>query len=223
MKRISLLLAAIVFIGLSGKMSAQDDKTKNTVTSVVGSTEATSNDLKKLKTDSTSNWKLSGAVGINSALTTLYNWAAGGNNSALFVGSGNLRLIYQKDKFAWETFFDTELGYTYIDKATYAWRKSNDKINLSSKAGYDIGNNFYATLLGAFRSQYSAFVHRYFGGYRLETEPHLLRIPFACRRSYYDGSRRSFESQIRCRYQQKCQDGVWCHAQRCGKLQMERP
>lgn len=55
MKRISLLLAAIVFIGLSGKMSAQDDKTKNTVTSVVGSTEATSNDLKKLKTDSTSN------------------------------------------------------------------------------------------------------------------------------------------------------------------------
>lgn len=155
MKRISLLLAAIVFIGLSGKMSAQDDKTKNTVTSVVGSTEATSNDLKKLKTDSTSNWKLSGAVGVNSALTTLYNWAAGGNNSALFVGSGNLRLIYQKDKFAWETFFDTELGYTYIDKATYAWRKSNDKINLSSKAGYDIGNNFYATLLGAFRSQYS--------------------------------------------------------------------
>ena len=73
MKRISLLLAAIVFIGLSGKMSAQDDKTKNTVTSVVGSTEATSNDLKKLKTDSTSNWKLSGAVGVNSALTTLYN------------------------------------------------------------------------------------------------------------------------------------------------------
>jgi len=115
MKRISLLLAAIVFIGLSGKMSAQDDKTKNTVTSVVGSTEATSNDLKKLKTDSTSNWKLSGAVGVNSALTTLYNWAAGGNNSALFVGSGNLRLIYQKDKFAWETFFCDELRYSDIE------------------------------------------------------------------------------------------------------------
>lgn len=155
MKRFNVLIITLVFIGFSGNMFAQED-TKNTVTSVVGSSASTSSDLQKLKTDSASNWKFTGSVGLNSAATTLTNWAAGGNNSLLFVGMGNLRLIYRKDKFAWETGFDTELGYTYIDKAMFAWRKSNDKINLSSKAGYDIGNNFYATVLGAFRSQYAA-------------------------------------------------------------------
>ena len=155
MNKISVLVLMVVLMGFSGKALAQNDKTRTTVTDVVGSSSKTSSDLKKLQTDSLSNWKLSGAVGLNSAFTMLHNWAAGGNNSALFVGAGNIRLIYQKDKFAWETFFDTELGYTYIDKATYAWRKSNDKINFTTKAGYDIGNNFYATLLGSFRSQYA--------------------------------------------------------------------
>lgn len=156
MKRLSILIITLVFIGFSGNAFAQENDTKKTVSSVVGTTSDTSKDLKKLKTDSTSNWKFTGSAGLNSAFTTLTNWAAGGNNSSLFVGTGNLRLIYQKDKFAWETAFETELGYTYIDKATFAWRKSNDKINFASKAGYDIGYNFYITLLGAFRSQYVA-------------------------------------------------------------------
>ncbi|MDO4725619.1 MAG: DUF3078 domain-containing protein [Porphyromonadaceae bacterium] len=154
MKKISLFALAIVFLGFSSNVAAQEDQTRSTVTNVVGNSTSTSSDLKKLKTDSL-NWKFSGGVGLNSAFTMLSNWAAGGNNSALFLGNANLRLVYQKDKFAWETFFETELGYTYIDKATYAWRKSNDKINFTSKAGYDIGNNFYATLLGSFRSQYT--------------------------------------------------------------------
>lgn len=154
MKKISLFALAIVFLGLSGKAVAQEDQRRNTVTDIVGSSASTSSDLKKIQNDSL-NWKFSGGIGLNSAFTMLSNWAAGGNNSALFVGNANLRLIYQKNKFAWETLFETELGYTYIDKATYTWRKSNDKINLTSKAGYDIGNHFYATLLGAFRSQYT--------------------------------------------------------------------
>ena len=95
MNKISVLVLMVVLMGFSGKALAQNDKTRTTVTDVVGSSSKTSSDLKKLQTDSLSNWKLSGAVGLNSAFTMLHNWAAGGNNSALFVGAGNIRLIYQ--------------------------------------------------------------------------------------------------------------------------------
>ena len=157
MKQLKIVLLVCLFSGFYIGAIAQDETTKKTeVTDVVTASTKTADELQKIQMDSLKNWKINGAVGLNSSLTTLTNWAAGGTNSAAFIGYGNVRFIYQKDKFAWETFFDTEFGYTYLAKTKYAWRKSNDKLNLSSKAGYDIGNHFYATLMGSFRSQYTA-------------------------------------------------------------------
>ncbi len=152
MKKLNLLILAVLTAISFGTAKAQDNK--STITSVVNSMTKSSDELKKVETDSLSNWKISGAAGFNSSITMLTNWAAGGNNTASLIGYGNIRIIYQKNKFAWETLFDTDFGYTYLENSKYAWRKSNDKINLSSKAGYDVGNNLYATLLGSFRTQY---------------------------------------------------------------------
>ena len=69
MNKISVLVLMVVLMGFSGKALAQNDKTRTTVTDVVGSSSKTSSDLKKLQTDSLSNWKLSGAVGLNSAIS----------------------------------------------------------------------------------------------------------------------------------------------------------
>lgn len=157
MKKLSLILLLAIFGGFSLNLFAQEDEvvTKKEVTDVVKNTASTTDDLKKIKVDSARNWKVNGAIGMNSSVTMLTNWAAGGSNSASLIGYGNIRIIYQKDKLAWETFFDTEFGYTYLDKSRYAWRKSNDKLNFSSKIGYDIGKNFYVTAMGSFRSQYA--------------------------------------------------------------------
>ena len=111
--------------------------------------------LQKIAVDSAKNWKFSGMVGLNSSATFLTNWAAGGNNAATAVLCGNIRIIYQKNKFAWETFFDTDFGYSYMDIKYNKWRKSNDKINFSTKAGYAVTKNLYITALGSFRTQYA--------------------------------------------------------------------
>ncbi|MDR2684766.1 MAG: DUF3078 domain-containing protein [Prevotellaceae bacterium] len=111
--------------------------------------------LKKIQLDSTKRWKYNGIIGFNTSATFLTNWAAGGNNAATMVLFGNIRIIYQKNKFVWETFFDTDFGYSYMDIKYNQWRKSNDKINFSTKAGYKIKKTLYATALGSFRSQYS--------------------------------------------------------------------
>ena len=155
MKKLNLLFLAVIFMGFSSKTYAQEDDPKGAVNDVFNQSTSTSDALKTLKTDSLKHWKINGAVGLNSSATMLSNWAAGGSNSASFIGFGNVRLLYQKNKFAWDNFFDTEFGYTYISKTKYDWRKSNDKINFNTKAGYNIGKKFYLTILGSFRSQYA--------------------------------------------------------------------
>lgn len=157
MRKFSLILLLAIFGGFSLNLFAQEDEvvTKTEVTDVVKNTSKTADDLRNVKMDSAQNWKVSGAVGTNSSVTMLTNWASGGSNSASLIGYGNIRIIYQKNKIAWETSFDTEFGYTYLDKSQYSWRKSNDKLNFSSKIGYGVNKNFFVTAMGAFRTQYA--------------------------------------------------------------------
>jgi hypothetical protein len=130
-------------------------ETAKSVTDVLKTSTEGSASLQKIISDTAKRWQYNGMVGFNTSATFLTNWAAGGNNAATMVAAGNIRLIYQKKKFAWETFFETDFGYSYMDIKYNRWRKSNDKINLATKAGYAITKKLYITALGSFRSQYS--------------------------------------------------------------------
>jgi hypothetical protein len=130
-------------------------ETTKSVSEVLKSADGTADALQKVQVDSAKNWKFNGMVSLNTSATFLTNWAAGGNNVATMVAAGNIRIIYQKNKFAWETFFDTDFGYSYMDIQYNKWRKSNDKINFTTKAGYSITKKLYVTALGSFRSQYA--------------------------------------------------------------------
>ena len=61
-------------------------------------------------------WKFSGVTGLNAAATSLSNWAAGGNDNVNGVLFGRLRLLYHKDKIAWDSNLDLEYGMSYIDQ-----------------------------------------------------------------------------------------------------------
>lgn len=100
-------------------------------------------------------WKFSGVTGLNAAATGLVNWASGGNNNVNGVVYGRLRLLYHKDKFAWDTNLDTEFGMSYIDQSQDKVQKSSDKFNLNSKFGYEVAKNWYATALVGFNTQYA--------------------------------------------------------------------
>ena len=111
-------------------------------------------DLKKVDTGEQA-WKFSGTVGLNAAATGMWNWAAGGNNNVNGVASTKLRLLYHENNMSWETNLDMEYGLSWIDQEFDQLQKTSDKINFSTKFGWEFHKTWYLTVLGGFQSQFA--------------------------------------------------------------------
>lgn len=145
-----MILACI----LASMTAFAQDVDKKKVQSQANAAADAQKDLKKVDTGDNA-WKFSGATGLNAAATGLVNWAAGGNNNVNGVVYGRLRMLYHKDKLAWDTNLDLEYGLSYIDQANDKTQKSSDKINFSTKFGYEFAKNWYATGLVGFNTQFA--------------------------------------------------------------------
>ncbi|MDY6327254.1 MAG: DUF3078 domain-containing protein [Bacteroidales bacterium] len=113
--------------------------------------------VKAAAIDSAKHWKCTGMIGLNGAQTGLFNWAAGGNNNVTGFVYANVTLSFKKNKWTWDSNLDTELGEMYSSdfRKGYRWRKANDKINFTTKGGFQMHPQWYLTLLGSFKSQYA--------------------------------------------------------------------
>jgi len=98
-------------------------------------------------------WKTSGIISLNLSQLSLTNWAAGGENSV--SGNGLLQLSgdYNDGTLSWDN--DLVLGYGVIKQGEGLARKSDDRIDLSSKLGYKAGGNWYYSGLLSFRTQFT--------------------------------------------------------------------
>lgn len=148
-KKVLILMSVLATMTVSAQ-----EVNKSTVQSQANAAAAAKGDLKKVDTGDKL-WKFSGVAGLNAAATGMINWAAGGNNNLNGVVYGRLRLLYHKNKLAWDSNLDTEYGLSYIDQTYDKLQKSNDKFNFSSKLGYEFAKNWYATGLIGFRTQYA--------------------------------------------------------------------
>ena len=147
MKKIFLLFSVFAF-AFTWVSAQVDEKT--------AAEEALKTKVKAAEIDSAKHWKCTGIVGLNAAQTGLFNWAAGGNNNVTGFVYANVTLSYKKNKWTWDSNLDTELGLMYsADYVRYPWRKANDKLNFTTKVGYQMHPQWYLTLLGGFRSQYA--------------------------------------------------------------------
>lgn len=144
----------IIMCALASMTAVAQDVDKATVEAQAKAAANAQGDLKKVDTGEKI-WKFEGVTGINAAATSMTNWAAGGNNNVNGVLFARMRLLYHKDKIAWDSSLDTEYGMSYIDQPNDKVQKSNDKINISSKLGYEFAKNWYATVLFGFRTQYA--------------------------------------------------------------------
>lgn len=100
-------------------------------------------------------WKFSGVLGLNAAATGLWNWAAGGNNNVNGVVYGRFRLLYHKNNIAWDTNLDMEYGLTWIDQEYDPFQKSSDKLNFTTKFGWEFKETWYLTALAGFQTQFA--------------------------------------------------------------------
>ncbi len=161
MMRKSILILASLLL-MMGSLAAQEVD-KATVTAKAEEAKKAADALKSVDTGDKV-WKFSGTVGLNAAATGLVNWAAGGKNNVNGVAYARMRLLWHKGAFAWDTNLDTEYGLSWIDQDEDPLQKSSDKINFSTKFGWEFHKAWYLTVLGGFQSQY-AVGNDYITGY----------------------------------------------------------
>jgi len=98
-------------------------------------------------------WRTGGLTSLSFNQVSLSNWSAGGDNS---IGGNALVSLFaykKKGKWAWDSNLDLAFGAAKVGDDD--WRKSDDKIDLKTKIGRDLGKNFYATYLFGFKTQFT--------------------------------------------------------------------
>jgi hypothetical protein len=111
---------------------------------------------KKLEEDTAhkTGWKTGGLFTLNVAQGSLSNWQGGGDkNSFSAVGFLNLFALLKNGKNLWQNTLD--IGYGYINTTSLGSRKSDDRIDLLSKYGYQVSSKWYVGALFNFRSQFA--------------------------------------------------------------------
>ncbi|HVM88848.1 MAG TPA: DUF3078 domain-containing protein [Puia sp.] len=99
-------------------------------------------------------WKIGGLYNLNFNQAALSNWAAGGDKSSVSLATFlNLYAYYKSGKRVWDNTLD--LAYGIVNTTSLGTRKSDDRIDLLSKYGYDLGKHWYASMLFNFRTQFS--------------------------------------------------------------------
>ena len=98
-------------------------------------------------------WKFNGVTSLNVSQLSLTNWAAGGENSLSGNALVQLSADYDDGTLNWDN--DLSLGFGLIRQGDDPTRKSDDKIDLSSKFGYRASKNWFYSGLFSFRTQFA--------------------------------------------------------------------
>lgn len=98
-------------------------------------------------------WSTEGNITLNFSQVSLSNWAAGGKSSMSGVGIINYKANYKKEKLSWDNSFDFRYGF--LKEEDVDSRKSDDKIDISSKLGVQAKGNWNYSGLLNFKSQFA--------------------------------------------------------------------
>lgn len=101
----------------------------------------------------TTYWKFNGTASLNFNQVSLTNWAAGGKSSVAGVLLLNANANYKKDKWVWDNALNAGFGLLSEEGADAT--KSEDKLDISSKLGYQASKHWYYSALMGFNSQFA--------------------------------------------------------------------
>lgn len=107
------------------------------------------------KPDSAKNWKFGATFTANFSNVGLSNWQGGGQNAislgTLFTGFAN----YKKDKHSWANYLEMGYGLTRIKELSSSFRKTDDRLVLTSKYGYEMHKSLYLSGIFDFRTTFA--------------------------------------------------------------------
>lgn len=99
-------------------------------------------------------WKTGGLFNLTFNQAALSNWAAGGDKSALSLNTLlNLYAYYTNGRHSWDNFLLSAYGLT--STTSLGTRKTDDRFDITSRYGYDVGKKWYLSVLFDFRTQFA--------------------------------------------------------------------
>jgi hypothetical protein len=98
-------------------------------------------------------WRKGGLLSLAFNQVSLSNWSAGGDNSIGGSAMANVFAKMKKGKWSWDN--NLELAFGAAKVGDLDWRNSDDKIDLNSKVGHEMGKNIYLTYLFGFKTQFT--------------------------------------------------------------------
>lgn len=107
--------------------------------------------ISQTEPDTVKHWKAGGNTAFNFSQVSLTNWSAGGKNSVSGTFLFNAFLNYTKGKSAWENTLDA--GYGLTKQGSENAVKTEDRIQVVSKYGYQASKRWYYTALADFKTQ----------------------------------------------------------------------
>lgn len=124
------------------------------IATILGLSAQTTEAEKSLTTqskDTLDGWKTGGIVSLNLTQVGLTNWQSGGENSLSVNGLLSLFANLKKGNSTWDNSLD--LGYGILQQGDDEVRKTDDKIDFTSKYGQKAFKNWYYAGLVNFKSQ----------------------------------------------------------------------
>lgn len=145
--QIHICFSILIIILIVNPLFAQDPTVKDLQS-------ASTKEIKKDRFDSSKIWNTGGEININVAQGSQSNWAAGGDDFSFSINSYfGLYAFYKKDRYNWDNTLD--LNYGFLNTTTLGSRKNDDRMDLLSKAGYQIAPKLSLSTLFNFHSQFS--------------------------------------------------------------------
>ncbi|MFN8242807.1 MAG: DUF3078 domain-containing protein [Ferruginibacter sp.] len=108
---------------------------------------------KEVKSNEKDGWKRGGIFSLNINQGTLSNWAAGGEQNTLGINAlFNYGINFRKGKNTWDNYFDLAIGFQNATSFG-RFRKTDDRIDITTKYGRQLTKKLYYGLLVNFNSQ----------------------------------------------------------------------
>jgi len=120
-------------------------------TAAVSQTTEAEERLRKVKTDLPDGWNTGGLFSLGFSQVSLTNWSAGGQNSISGNALVSMFADFKKESFIWNNTLD--LGYGLMKQGNEDLIKTDDKIDLLSKAGLKAAEHWFYAGLFNFKTQ----------------------------------------------------------------------
>ena len=122
------------------------------------------------KPDSVRYWKFSGNTGLTFNQLSLTNWASGGESSASGKVNANTKLVYNKNRFQFESI--SKLAYGIVGYGGKRIEKTEDRIDLATSATINSDKNWAFSSVLSLKTQFA-------NGYKYPNDSTLISTFFA--------------------------------------------